>query len=118
MASEYRKKRPGSPAADVNEVVGQFVLDKTTEKINAKFDKQASKVAAQTAKHVETLDRLAAHLETIDVWTRTDRASRKPRFTRDDIAAAAIRIADAEGFEAVSMRRLAAFSLRPKVPST
>ena len=107
MASEYRKKRPGSPAADVNEVVRQFVLDKTTEKINAKFDKQASK-AAKTAKHVETLDRLAAHLETIDVWTRTDRASRKPRFTRDDIAAAAIRIADAEGFEAVSMRRLAA----------
>jgi len=42
------------------------------------------------------------------VWTRAERGSRKPRFTRDDIAAAAIRIADAEGFDAVSMRRLAA----------
>lgn len=61
-----------------------------------------------TAKHVETLDRLAAHLEAIDVWTRVDRASRKPRFSRDDIDAAATRIADTEGFEAVSMRRLAA----------
>ena len=48
------------------------------------------------------------HLETIDVWTRTDRGNRKPRFNRSDIAAAAIRIADVEGFEAVSMRRLAA----------
>jgi AcrR family transcriptional regulator len=112
VASEYRKKRPTSPAGDVSEVVRQFVIDTTTEKINAKLDKQAVKIAAKTAaktaQHVETLNRLAAHLETIDVWTRADRASRKPRFSRDDIAAAAIRIADAEGFEAVSMRRLAA----------
>ncbi len=54
------------------------------------------------------MDRLAEHLETLDVWTRSDRAGRKPRFNRDDIAAAAIHIADTEGFEAVSMRRLAA----------
>jgi AcrR family transcriptional regulator len=94
VASDYRKKA--------------FVLDKAAEKINSKIDKQADKVAAKTAKHIETLDRLAAHLETIDVWTRSHGAGRKPRFNRDDIAAAAIRIADAEGFEAVSMRRLAA----------
>ena len=105
MARGYPPKRPTSPSADV---VRQFVLDTATDKINAKITKQADKVAAKTAKHAETLDRLAAHLETIDVWTRTDRANRKPRFNRGDIAAAAIRIADAEGFEAVSMRRLAA----------
>jgi AcrR family transcriptional regulator len=105
MASEYQKKGPASPASDV---VRQFVIDKATEKINAKISKGATKVAAKTAKHVDTLERLAAHLETIDVWTRTDRGSRRPRFNRDNIAAAAIRIADAEGFEAVSMRRLAA----------
>lgn len=105
MASEYQRKGPASPASDV---VRQFVIDKATEKINAKISKGATKVAAKTAKHVDTLERLAAHLETIDVWTRTDRGSRRPRFNRDNIAAAAIRIADAEGFEAVSMRRLAA----------
>lgn len=105
MASDNRKRAPVGPGG---EVVRQFVLDKAAEKINAKLDKQATKVAAKTAKHIETLDRLAAHLETIDVWTRADRGSRKPRFNRDDIAAAAIRIADSEGFEAVSMRRLAA----------
>jgi AcrR family transcriptional regulator len=115
VASDYPKKRPGpadAPGTDVGEVVRQFVIDKTTEKINAKInakiDKGAMKVALKTAKHAETLDRLAAHLETIDVWTRADRGMRKPRFNRDDIAAAAIRIADAEGFDAVSMRRLAA----------
>ena len=116
MASDYRKKRPAPPAGEVGDTVRQFVFDKTAEqinekihaKINAKLEKQAAKVAAKTAQHVETLDRLAAHLETIDVWTRAERSSRRPRFNRDDIAAAAIRIADSEGFEAVSMRRLAA----------
>lgn len=65
-------------------------------------------LTAKAIKHAEALDRLAAHLETVDVWTRTAAGSRKQRFSRDDIAAAAIRIADAEGFDAVSMRRLAA----------
>ena len=109
MASDYRKKkRPVSPADDTAELVRQFVIDKAAEKFNATLSKSATKVAAKSAKHVETLDRLAAHLETIDVWTRNDRGVRKPRFNREAIAAAAIRIADAEGFEAVSMRRLAA----------
>lgn len=109
MASDNSPKRPVSPTGDA---VRQFVLDTTTQKVsetvNAKLARTADRVAAKTAKHAESLDRLAAHLETIDVWTRTDRGIRKPRFNRSDIAAAAIRIADAEGFEAVSMRRLAA----------
>ena len=116
MASDYRKKPATKPGNEVGDAVRSFVIDATAEKINAtinakvnaKIDRHATKVAAKTAKHVETFDRLAAHLETIDVWTRADRGSRRPWFNRDDIAAAAIRIADTEGFEAVSMRRLAA----------
>ena len=42
------------------------------------------------------------------MWTRQVPSPRKPRFTREELAAAAIRIADAEGFAAVSMRRIAA----------
>ena len=42
------------------------------------------------------------------MWTSGDRAGRRPRFTRDEIAAAAMHLADTEGFEALSMRRLAA----------
>jgi AcrR family transcriptional regulator len=41
------------------------------------------------------------------IWTRPEPGARRPRFTRDEIAAAALSIADREGFEAVSMRRLA-----------
>src|SRR5262245_25957268 len=44
------------------------------------------------------------------IWARPDRAGRGPRpaHSRAAIAAAAVRIADAEGLDAVSMRRLAA----------
>ncbi|HEY3882762.1 MAG TPA: TetR/AcrR family transcriptional regulator C-terminal domain-containing protein [Trebonia sp.] len=42
------------------------------------------------------------------IWARPEPAARQPRFSRDQIAAAALAIADAEGFRAVSMRRVAA----------
>jgi AcrR family transcriptional regulator len=42
------------------------------------------------------------------IWTRPEPGARKPRFSREQIAAAALAIADAEGFEAVSIRRVAA----------
>ncbi|MFI8086758.1 TetR/AcrR family transcriptional regulator C-terminal domain-containing protein [Streptomyces sp. NPDC086080] len=44
------------------------------------------------------------------IWARPERTGRGPRpaYTRGDIAAAAVRIADAEGLDAVSMRRVAA----------
>jgi AcrR family transcriptional regulator len=44
------------------------------------------------------------------IWTRPERAGRGPKaaYSRGDIAAAAVRIADAEGLDAVSMRHVAA----------
>ncbi|MFG2599836.1 TetR/AcrR family transcriptional regulator C-terminal domain-containing protein [Streptomyces sp. NPDC048462] len=44
------------------------------------------------------------------IWARPERAGRgpKPAFSRADIAAAAVRIADADGLDAVSMRKVAA----------
>jgi AcrR family transcriptional regulator len=47
-------------------------------------------------------------LDVTPIWARPEPAARHPRFSRDRIAAAALGIADAEGFEAVSMRRIAA----------
>lgn len=43
------------------------------------------------------------------IWARPERTGRGPRpaYTRADIAAASVRIADAEGLDAVSMRRVA-----------
>ena len=41
------------------------------------------------------------------IWARAEPGSRRPRYTREQIAAAALSVADAEGIEAVSMRRVA-----------
>jgi AcrR family transcriptional regulator len=41
------------------------------------------------------------------IWSRPEPGARRPRHSRDQIAATALEIADAEGFEAVSMRRVA-----------
>jgi len=47
------------------------------------------------------------HGDTVPIWARPEPATRRPRFSREQIAAAALAIADADGFEAVSMRRIA-----------
>src|SRR5262252_9233877 len=41
------------------------------------------------------------------IWAVAAPGSRKPRLTREQIAKAALKIADSEGFEALSMRRVA-----------
>jgi AcrR family transcriptional regulator len=41
------------------------------------------------------------------IWTRPEPGSRRPRYTRQQIAQTALAIADAEGIQAVSMRRIA-----------
>ncbi len=44
----------------------------------------------------------------VPIWARPEPGSRRPRYSREQIAEVAVRIADGEGFEAVSMRRVAA----------
>src|SRR6476620_10056298 len=41
------------------------------------------------------------------IWARPEPGERRPAYTRERIAETAIAIADAEGFDAVSMRRIA-----------
>lgn len=87
------------------------IREKVAKKVADTLEKQAAKqerVAAKATEAAIALDRLESRLSSLDVWLRSEPASRRPRFTREEIAAAAIRIADAEGFDAVSMRRLAA----------
>jgi AcrR family transcriptional regulator len=83
------------------------VVDAATEKIAAKAALKAEKVKAKAQWHAQRLDRLAEHLDALDVWTRAEPGRRQPRLSRDAIAATAVQLADAEGLDALSMRRLA-----------
>ena len=44
----------------------------------------------------------------VPIWARPEPGTRRPRHSREQIAAAALAVADAEGIDAVSMRRVAA----------
>jgi AcrR family transcriptional regulator len=50
---------------------------------------------------------VAQQRDGVPIWARPEPGARRPRFSREQIAAAALAIADAEGFAAVSMRRIA-----------
>jgi AcrR family transcriptional regulator len=116
------------------EVLRDFVVDKVAEKVAEKaakheqvaakaskkadaYNRAAGKVADKAARHAQmaekaalkakAFERAAEQLSALDLWTRPAPATRRPRFSRDEIAATAMRIADAEGFAAVSMRRIA-----------
>lgn len=138
MATEKRpdagSSKKGRP--DSGDSLRDFVVERVAEKINEKVERTTANAArkveraarqveqlerrsarqvehlerhaSRSAKKAEALERVAAQLGALDVWTRVEPATRRPRFTREEIAAAAVRIADAEGFGAVSMRRIAA----------
>jgi AcrR family transcriptional regulator len=79
------------------------------ERVAAKYERKAEQwMQHAEAIEEETYARVAAGLAALDVWTRGAGQVRRPRFTREEIAATAMRLADTEGFEAVSMRRIAA----------
>jgi AcrR family transcriptional regulator len=96
-------------ASKVDATTAQAVakVDEKTARMANKVGEKAAKLAQHAARGAAALDRVAAHLEAVDLWTRTEPGARKPRFGRTEIAAAAIRVADAEGLDALSMRRLA-----------
>jgi len=114
MARDFPERMVDKLGDKLGDKVAGKVAEKVAEKVAGKAGKiseTASKMsvkAAHLAEHAERLDRLAAHLDALELWTRTAPSSRQPRFTRQHIAEAAVRIADREGFAAVSMRRLAA----------
>jgi len=69
---------------------------------------QLERAAEMLAEKAQALERSGEQLAALELWTRKAPTARRPRFTREEIARTAIDIADEEGFDAVSMRRLAA----------
>jgi AcrR family transcriptional regulator len=99
------RRATGDPEAAAD--VLARAAEKLSEKLEAKaahLDRHAAKIAEQAEKLDRTTDRLAS----VDLWMRGLGGGRKPRFTHDDVREAAMRIADREGIDALSMRRVAA----------
>ncbi|MCU1401658.1 MAG: Transcriptional regulator, TetR family protein [Acidimicrobiales bacterium] len=107
-AGRDRSTNKAAAKTQLKQIVVAEVAERIDKKLNKEVIKGQEKVARKTAHHLDNLDRLTSHLEALDVWTRAEPGSRRPRFTRETIAQTAIQIADSEGFDAVSMRRIAA----------
>jgi AcrR family transcriptional regulator len=104
-------KRPRSPSSELAELISHAVTEKVNQTVADKLNEHATKheqMAAKAAQRAAAFDQLTSHLGALDVWMRAEPRGRRPRFRRDDIAEAAVHIADTEGFDALSMRRLAA----------
>ncbi len=101
------KTVPAASKVDAKTAQAVARVDERTDRMTTKMSQKAEKLARHAARGADVLDRMAGHLEAVDLWTRTEPGARKPRLGRSEIATAAIRIADADGLDAVSMRRLA-----------
>lgn len=88
------------------EIIGEHVRDLVVEKLAAK----AATRQRDTAKgrmQAEALELISERLSALDLWTRVPPGERRTLITRDELAETAVRIADRDGFNALSMRRLA-----------
>jgi AcrR family transcriptional regulator len=78
------------------------------ERVADAEDKAAEKAARALEKAAQGIgDAPLADGAEAMIWFRQEPTSRRPAHTRTDIARAAMEIADSEGFDAVSMRRVA-----------
>lgn len=88
--------------------------ERAAEKVERAAERAAEKVELATERAAREVERARQQVERgrdiageALIWFRDEPAARRPSHSRADIARAAIEIADSEGFEAVSMRRVA-----------
>ena len=97
----------------LGEALRDMVIEKLTEKKAqtersfAESKKSSAKARFKAQLKAEAIDAITDELNALDLWTRVPPQSRRPRLSREDLAATAMRIADTDGIEALSMRRLA-----------
>jgi len=88
--------------------------ERTAERAERAAERAAEKVERATERAAREVERARQQVERSRdmagealIWFRDEPAARRPAHSRADIARAAIEIADTEGFDAVSMRRVA-----------
>jgi AcrR family transcriptional regulator len=87
---------------------------RTAEKVELATERAAEQVERAAEQAEQKLERARQQVERgrdkageMLIWFREEPTSRRPSHSRADIARAAIEIADSDGFDAVSMRRVA-----------
>jgi AcrR family transcriptional regulator len=86
-------------------------MERAEQRVEQQMDRAQEQVDRGMRRAGERLERAREQVERArereSIWTRPEPGARSPRFSREQLAAKAMEIADAEGIEAVSMRRVA-----------
>ena len=107
MATGNKKCNAAVPEPSAaGDAVRALIVEHATGALTNKINRKAAKLAEKAAHHVDAM-RVGGPSDARDVWTRAEPGRRQPKLSRSNIAQTAIAIADAEGFDAVSMRRIA-----------
>jgi AcrR family transcriptional regulator len=76
--------------------------------VEGRLEEQRKRVDERFKKATDRLQEHVTRANPYDIWRRPAGGNRRqPKLSRDDMVAAAVRLADAEGLDALSMRRLA-----------
>lgn len=105
-----RPRKPSRPADPRRLDRVQEKVDRSLSRAQRQIERSAEKAQEQVDRAAEQVDRAMEQAEQEMqplVWLREEPHARRSSHTRAEIAAAALEIADAEGFDAVSMRRVA-----------
>jgi len=106
VAREKRRETGHVGYDELEEQISEHIRDLVMEKLA----KKAAKGDRSTAKgrmQADAIGLIGEKLSQLDLWTRVPPGERRTRITREEIAEAAVHIADTEGLSALSMRRLA-----------
>jgi AcrR family transcriptional regulator len=82
-------------------------VEEATERAAEQVERATERAAQKVERARRKMDVADGAAEGTLIWLRDEPSARRPSHTRADIARAAVEIADTEGFEAVSMRRVA-----------
>lgn len=82
-------------------------VERATERAAEQVERATEQAERKIERAREQVERSRDKAGEMLIWFREEPTSRRPSHSRADIARSAIEIADSEGFEAVSMRRVA-----------
>jgi AcrR family transcriptional regulator len=107
VSTDRRKKRADRAEAKVAETLAR-ADERTAAAMERAEERRQQALARAEEKAARALERAAGEIPAEPIWARPEPGVRRAGYTRRQIAEAALAIADAEGFDAVSMRRVAA----------
>jgi AcrR family transcriptional regulator len=101
------RKREALARAEESVSRAEERVEEATERAAEQVERATERAAQKVERARRKVGDAESNAEEAVIWFRDEPSARRPSHTRADIARAAVEIADSDGFDAVSMRRVA-----------